>query len=149
MCEGCNRRDKAVAKLPTDIPELVKQFGPTLHTVPPGGWAHTDQDEKLVKTHCCFCGQQCGIQLRVRENKVIGFEPWEDFPFNRGKLCPKGVKRYMQNEHPDRLLYPLKRTASGFQRISWNEALDTTVREIKQIQEKYGKDAFAMLSGVS
>ena len=54
--------------------------------------------EKLVKTHCCFCGQQCGIQLKVRDNRVIGFEPWEDFPFNRGMLCPKGVKRYLQGE---------------------------------------------------
>ena len=62
-----------------------------------------------MKTHCCFCGQQCGIQLRVRDNKVVGFEPWEDFPFNRGKLCPKGVKRYMQDEHPDRLKSPLQR----------------------------------------
>ena len=60
--------------------------------------------EKLVKTHCCFCGQQCGIQLKVRENHVIGFEPWEEFPFNRGMLCPKGVKRYLQDNHPDRLL---------------------------------------------
>ena len=35
--------------------------------------------------------------------KISGFEPWEDFSFNRGKLCPKGVKRYMQNDLPDRL----------------------------------------------
>ena len=48
------------------------------------------QGDKLVKTHCCFCGQQCGIQLKVRDNRVTGFEPWEDFPFNRGMLCPKG-----------------------------------------------------------
>jgi assimilatory nitrate reductase catalytic subunit len=35
---------------------------------------------------------------------VIGFEPRYDFPFNQGKLCPKGVKRYLQGAHPDRLL---------------------------------------------
>jgi assimilatory nitrate reductase catalytic subunit len=139
-----------VAKLPTDIPELVKQFGPTLHTVPPGGWAHTDQDEKLVKTHCCFCGQQCGIQLRVRENKVVGFEPWEDFPFNRGKLCPKGVKRYMQDEHPDRLKSPLQRVeGKGFVPIAWDAAMDRVVSEIQRIQETYGNDAFALLTGAS
>ena len=45
---------------------------------------------------------------------VIGFEPWEDFPFNRGMLCPKGVKRYLQGNHPDRLLDPLMRTDEGF-----------------------------------
>ena len=139
-----------MAKLPTDIPELVKQFGPTLHTVPPGGWAHTDKDEKLVKTHCCFCGQQCGIQLRVRENKVVGFEPWEDFPFNRGKLCPKGVKRYMQDEHPDRLKSPQQRVeGKGFEPIGWDAAMDRVVSEIRRIQQKYGNDAFALLTGAS
>ena len=40
---------------------------------------------------------------------MIGFEPWEDFPFNRGMLCPKGVKRYLQGSHPDRLLTALRR----------------------------------------
>ena len=49
--------------------------------------------------------------------EVIGFEPWEDFPFNRGMLCPKGVKRYLQGSHPDRLLTALRRdpaAAGGF-----------------------------------
>jgi assimilatory nitrate reductase catalytic subunit len=139
-----------MAKLPTDIPSLVQIYGPTLHRVPPGGWSHTGQDEKLVKTHCCFCGQQCGIQLRVRENKVVGFEPWDDFPFNKGKLCPKGVKRYMQDEHPDRLKTPLQRVAGkGFEPISWEAALSRVVGEIQRIQGAYGKDAFAVLTGAS
>ena len=58
------------------------------------------EPDRLVKTHCCFCGVQCGIQLKVKDNKVIGFEPWEDFPVNRGMLCPKGVKRYLQQAIP-------------------------------------------------
>ena len=138
-----------MASLPLPVEELIDRFGPHLNDTPPGGWASAGEPDKLVDTHCCFCGQQCGITLKVKDNKVIGFEPREDFPFNRGKLCPKGVKRYMQNEHPDRLLYPLKRTDSGFARISWEEALDRTVSEIKRIQQAYGKDSFAMLSGVS
>src|SRR5512132_3252624 len=106
--------------------------------------------ERLVKTHCCFCGQQCGIQLKVRDNQVIGFEPWEEFPFNRGKLCPKGVKRYMQNAHPDRLTSPLERAeGAGFRPVSWDHALDRTAREIRRIQEQYGKDAIGILSGAS
>ena len=139
-----------MAKLPTDISDLVKQFGPSLHRVPPGGWADTREDDKLVKTHCCFCGQQCGIQLRVQNNKVVGFEPWEDWPFNRGKLCPKGIKRYMQDEHPDRLKSPLARVeGKGFEPIGWDAALDRVVSEIKRIQERYGKDSFAFLTGAS
>jgi len=139
-----------MAKLPIDIPAIVDQFGPSLHRVPPGGWNQTGQDEKLVKTHCCFCGQQCGIQLRVRENRVVGFEPWEDFPFNKGKLCPKGVKRYMQDEHPDRLKTPLQRVeGKGYEPISWDAALDRVASEIKRIQQAYGKDAFGILTGAS
>ena len=139
-----------MAKLSTDIPDLVDHFGPTLSRIPAGGWADTREDDKLVKTHCCFCGQQCGIQLRVRENKIVGFEPWEDFPFNRGKLCPKGFKRYMQDEHPDRLKSPLRRVeGKGFVPIGWDIALDRVVSEIQRIQEKYGKDSFAVLTGAS
>jgi assimilatory nitrate reductase catalytic subunit len=138
-----------MAKPPLPLEKLIAEFGPRPQYDPPGGWSYQGEPDKLVATHCCFCGQQCGINLKVKDNRVIGFEPREDFPFNRGKLCPKGVKRYMQNAHPDRLLHPMKRTDSGFVRISWDEALDTTVREIRRIQQQYGKDAFAMLSGVS
>jgi anaerobic selenocysteine-containing dehydrogenase len=58
-------------------------------------------------------------------------------------LCPKGVKRYMQDEHPDRLLTPLARDeAHGFQPIDWDAALDRTAREIQRIQAAYRR-AFA------
>lgn len=139
-----------MAKLPIPIEQITEAFGPHLNYAPPGGWQGRGEPDRLVKTHCCFCGQQCGIQLKVRNNHVIGFEPWEDFPFNRGKLCPKGVKRYMQDNHPDRLLHPLKRVeGTGFERATWDEAMETTVSEIKRIQSKYGMDAVAVLSGVS
>src|SRR5947209_3100174 len=139
-----------MARPPVSIPEIVRQFGPTLNRVPASGWKADQEPDRIVKTHCCFCGQQCGIQLKVKDNKVIGFEPWEDFPFNQGKLCPKGVKRYMQNEHPDRLTSPLQRVeGKGFVPISWEAALDRTVSEMQRIQQQYGRDAFAVLSGAS
>ncbi len=140
-----------MAKPPQPLADLNHQFGPHPSYVPKGGW----QDEsrhtphRLVKTHCCFCGQQCGIKLKVRDNSVTGFEPWEEFPFNRGMLCPKGVKRYMQSSHPDRLLDPLMRTETGFRKAHWDEALDYTVRRLREIQEKFGKDSVAVYGGAS
>lgn len=140
-----------MAKPPNSEEALKEQFGPHLNYVPLGGWQDESihPAEKLVKTHCCFCGQQCGIQLKVRENRIIGFEPWEDFPFNHGMLCPKGVKRYMQSSHPDRLLAPVMRRDNGFQPATWDECLDFTVGRIRDIQGKYGKDAFAIYGGAS
>ncbi len=139
-----------MARPPSEITALVDSYGPHQNHTPPGGWSAALGYDKLVKTHCCFCGQQCGIQLKVRDNKVVGFEPWEDFPFNRGKLCPKGVKRYMQDEHPDRLTGPLQRVqGEGFAPIAWEAAYARVVSEIRRIQEKYGPDSFAVLTGAS
>ncbi|AXH00826.1 nitrite reductase (plasmid) [Deinococcus wulumuqiensis] len=138
-----------MAKPPLSREDYLDLYGPTLHYTPPGGFRTVDDYDDLVDTHCCFCGQQCGIKLKVKDNAVVGFEPRYEFPFNRGKLCPKGIKRYLQGSHPDRLLHPMRRTPTGYERITWDEALSETVAKIQEIQAKYGKDAFAMLSGVS
>ena len=140
-----------MARPPAPPEALLARFGPHLAYAPPGGWDEPASGPavELVKTHCCFCGQQCGIQLKVRDNKVIGFEPWEDFPFNRGMLCPKGVRRYLQGSHPDRLLDPLMREEGGFRPAGWDEALDFTVARLTQVQERYGKDAVAIYGGAS
>ena len=137
-----------MAKLPSSPDALAAQFGPHLNYVPPGGWRDESRNpaERLVKTHCCFCGQQCGIQLKVRENRVIGFEPWEDFPFNRGMLCPKGVKRYLQGSHPDRLVHALERDPSaeaGFRPVAYEQAIEKTAAALSRIQEKYGASSVA------
>jgi assimilatory nitrate reductase catalytic subunit len=141
-----------MAHPPLSEQELIDRYGPHLNQAPPGGWDAGLRIDKVVDTHCCFCGQQCGIKLKVADNKVVGFEPRYDFPFNQGKLCPKGVKRYLQGGHPDRLLEPLERDPSapgGFRPVTWDHALDRAVAEIRRIGERYGPDAFALLSGVS
>src|SRR6516225_9918133 len=141
-----------MAKLPIAIPELVAQYGPTLNRIPATGWNADVEPDRLVKTHCCFCGQQCGIQLKVKDNQVIGFEPWEAFPFNRGMLCPKGVRRYLQGSHHDRLTSAYFRDPSlpeGFRVVPYEEAIRRVASEIRRIQSKYGNDAFAVLGGAS
>ena len=132
--------------------DLQTQFGPHLGYSTGINLETGVEPDKLVKTHCCFCGQQCGIQLKVKDNAVIGFEPREDFPFNKGMLCPKGVKRYLQGSHPDRLLSVYQRdsnSTSGFSPIPYDEGIDKVAAEIKRIQSKYGNDAFAVLTGAS
>lgn len=139
-----------MAKLPVSSEQLIADFGPHKNYPPREGFVGRDEPDEVVKTHCCFCGMQCGIKLLVKNNRVVGFDPWEEFPFNEGRLCPKGVQRYLQNNHPDRLLHPLGRVeGTGFRPLGWDAALDRTVAEIRRIQAKHGPHAFAMLSGVS
>jgi assimilatory nitrate reductase catalytic subunit len=140
-----------VAQPPQSIDRLAARYGPHRNYEPPGGWddAVRRRPDRLVKTHCSFCGMQCGIQLKVAGEKVVGFEPWEEFPFNHGMLCPKGVKRYLQGDHPDRLLSCLRRTDAGFEPMAYPDAVAETARRLTAIREKYGPDAIAVYGGAS
>lgn len=135
-----------------ETPEMYREFGPHRAYEQEHPSDEASGPLKLVDTHCCFCGQQCGVRLKVRDERVIGFEPRYDFPFNQGKLCPKGVKRYLQNQHPDRLLHAYARdrsAASGFSKLSYEDAITRVAEAIDRIQSEHGKDAFAILSGAS
>jgi assimilatory nitrate reductase catalytic subunit len=110
------------------------------------------EPDKVVKTHCCFCGQQCGLQLKVKDNTVVGIEPWYEFPFNKGMLCPKGIKRYLQQSHPDRLLHAYATdpdAPGGFRPLAYDQAIARVAENIERIQSEHGRDAFAVLSGAS
>lgn len=107
--------------------------------------------EKLVTTHCCYCGMQCGMHIRVDEknNKVVGVEPRYDWVLTKGKMCPKGVTAYQTIDHPDRIKTPLIKKNGKFVEATWDEALDLIESKYKGIQENYGKDAIGVYGGVS
>jgi assimilatory nitrate reductase catalytic subunit len=133
-------------------PPVDDPFGPHAAYASPARLDTGAEPDRIVDTHCCFCGQQCGIRLKVKDETVIGFEPRYDFPFNRGMLCPKGIKRYLQGAHPDRLLSAHERDASspgGFRSIPYERAIERAASEIRRIQETHGRDAMAVLSGAS
>lgn len=141
-----------MAQAPSDLLGTIERFGP--HRAYPSGMRldSSVEPDRLVKTHCCFCGQQCGLQLVVKDNTILGIEPWYEFPFNRGMLCPKGVKRYLQQSHPDRLTTAFARdekAPGGFRPLAYEEAIRRVAGEIDRIQATYGANAFGLLSGAS
>ncbi|MGK2860052.1 MAG: molybdopterin oxidoreductase family protein [Thermoanaerobaculia bacterium] len=141
-----------MATLPASQEQLIDNFGPHLGRMSAEQLSTGVEPDKLVKTHCCFCGQQCGIQLKVHDNKVIGFEPWYEFPFNKGMLCPKGVKRYLQGSHEDRLVTALERDPNapgGFKPMSYDDAIRRVGSEIQRIQGAHGNSAMGVISGAS
>src|SRR3982750_4605981 len=132
-----------------NLEKIIARFGPHLPDAPHGGWRAARGIDKVGPTHCPYCAVQCGMNLLVERNHVVGFEPRYDFPVNEGRLCPKGVTAYLQVHHPDRLIHPLIKRNGMFERASWDEALDLIVSKFKEIQEKYGKDAIGLYSGSS
>lgn len=132
-----------------NLEKIIEEFGPHLHDEPFDGWRADRTIDRIVPTHCPYCAVQCGMNLLVEKNHVVGFEPRYDFPVNEGRLCPKGVTAYLQVHHPDRLLYPLIKRNGMFERASWDEALDLVVAKFKELQSKQGKDAIGVYSGSS
>src|SRR4026208_1226770 len=131
---------------------VTERYGPLVSSMTGVRLSTSVEPERLVKTHCCFCGQQCGIQLKDRDKGATGGEPWEDFPFNRGMLCPKGVKRYLQGSHPDRLttaLRPDSSSAAGFRPMAYTQGTARVASEIGRIQQTYGAGAVGVLGGAS
>jgi assimilatory nitrate reductase catalytic subunit len=92
------------------------------------------------------------MQLKVKDNTIIGIEPWYEFPFNGGMLCPKGVKRYLQQGHPDRLVRALEAAPDvpgRFRPIDYEAAIRRTADAIARLQREHGPDAVAVLTGAS
>lgn len=108
-------------------------------------------DEKLITTHCCYCGMQCGMHIRVQKKtgKVVGVEPRYDWPVTMGKMCPKGVTAYQTIDHKERIKKPLIKKNGKFVESSWEEALNLIEKNFKRIQAESGKDAVSVFGGVS
>lgn len=101
---------------------------------------------KTVLTTCPYCGCGCGLLLEVLDGKVIGTLPSKTSPVNEGKLCVKGWTVHEFIHHQNRLTHPLIKKGDEQREVSWNEALDLSVRRLKEIKEKYGSDSIAVLT---
>ena len=95
-------------------------------------------ERKIVKAACPHdCPDTCGMHVSVENGVAVKVEGAKDMPFTQGTLCTK-VARYLDRTYSkDRVLHPMKRVgAKGegrFERISWDEALDTIAAKFKQI----------------
>lgn len=91
------------------------------------------------------CPDTCSLLVDIEDGKGRHLRGNPAHPVTRGFLCGK-VARYLEREYsPDRLLYPQKRIgAKGegkFERISWDEALDTIAARLRAISHAYGPEA--------
>lgn len=89
----------------------------------------------------------CGIAIEVEGDRITSIRGDADDPFSRGYLCPKAVALQDIHADKDRLRHPVRRTASGFQRVSWEAAFDEVAGRLKEIQARHGRDAVAVYQG--
>jgi anaerobic selenocysteine-containing dehydrogenase len=93
---------------------------------------------KIIHAACPHdCPDTCAMLIEVEDGRAIKVSGDPNHPPTRGYLCSK-VNRYLERTYsPDRVLYPMKRTGKKgegkFERISWDEALDTIATRFKEI----------------
>ena len=96
------------------------------------------------------CPDTCAMIFEVENGKLVGVKGNPDHPMTRGGLCVKLKDYEKRHYHPDRLLYPLRRTGpkgrKQFTRISWDAALDEITTRWKAIIAEHGPQAIVPYS---
>lgn len=112
----------------------------------PPGWHGTERIQRIA-TNCEMCFWRCGTIAEVSDGKVVRVEGNPDHPLTEGRLCARGNAGPELLYDPDRLKYPLLRTGprgSGkFQRITWDQALDTFAQQLTALKQKHGPESVA------
>ncbi len=86
------------------------------------------------------CGSRCALRLHVKDNEVTWVETdntgSDEYGNHQVRACLRGRSIRRRINHPDRLNYPMKRVGTRgegkFERISWDEALDTIASSLKK-----------------
>jgi len=99
-----------------------------------------------VPTICPYCGVGCALTTIVEDGRAVGIEYVPEHPASEGALCPKGNAALEVLDHPDRLRYPMKRTAGGWTRISWDEALALVADNLASTRQEHGANALGFLA---
>jgi anaerobic selenocysteine-containing dehydrogenase len=96
---------------------------------------------------CPLCEACCGLELKVRDGKVISIRGHESDVFSAGYICPKGVALKDLHEDPDRLRTPLIKRNGEFVPASWDEAFAEIERRLPPILAQHGRQAGAISVG--
>jgi anaerobic selenocysteine-containing dehydrogenase len=105
-------------------------------------------NRQRIPGYCPLCISRCGCVSVVENGVLVKVEPDPNHPTGKS-LCIKGKSAPELVNSADRVLYPLKRTRPkgaadpGWERISWEEALDFAAAGMGRIARESGPEAVA------
>jgi anaerobic selenocysteine-containing dehydrogenase len=117
----------------------------------------TEKDGVLVVRTCAWSppGDHpvgCGLKLHVKDGKLVKVEGDEEHPVTKGRVCIRCLTLPEYVNHPDRILYPMKRAKAdrgkdAWERITWDEAYDIIEAATRKVWAEYGKQAIVEFTG--
>lgn len=112
-------------------------------------------DVTVVPSGCAHnCGGHCVLKAWVKDGRIVRLTTDErpdldDDPQLRA--CPRGRSYLRRIYHPDRLLHPMMRVGARgearFERVSWEEAIDSVAQAMVRARDRYGPAAFLNMHG--
>ena len=110
---------------------------------------------KRVRTCCRGCGKmECGVWVTVENGRAVKVEGDQSSFQSSGNCCGKSQSSLQAAYHPDRIYHPMKRTnpkgeEPGWQRITWDEAMETIGSKFQEIMDQYGGQSIFNMCGTS
>ena len=103
---------------------------------------HTDGPvERWVESACVLCSHGCGLDIGVRDGRIVGVRGRATDRVNHGRLGPKGLYGWQANNAEDRLLRPLVRRDGELREASWDEAMDLVAERSRELIATKGSGA--------
>jgi anaerobic selenocysteine-containing dehydrogenase len=96
---------------------------------------------------CNLCEACCGVEIQHDGTEILSIRGDRKDPLGRGHVCPKAVALQDLHTDPDRLRHPVRRTADGWQQISWEEAFEDVVSNLRRIEREHGRNAIGFYAG--
>ncbi len=96
---------------------------------------------------CPLCEACCGLELKVRDGRVISIRGHDSDVFSAGYICPKGVALKDLHEDPDRLRAPLIKRNGEFEEASWDEAFAEIERRLPPLLAAHGRQSAGLVIG--
>lgn len=103
--------------------------------------------QKIITTCTRDCPNTCGLVALVEEGRLVRLTGSSEHPLTRGVACHK-TSRYIERVYSnERITSPMVRGENGWQKVSWDAALDLVAEKIKTICEQDGPEAILYYQG--
>lgn len=107
--------------------------------------------EEVIPTTCAsHCGGTCVLKVHVKGGVITRIET-DDGEEPQLRACLKGRATRQKVYAPERVIFPMKRVGARgegkFERITWDEALDTVARELIRVRDTYGSASILYMRG--
>lgn len=136
--------------MPESRDSIRDVYGPRTPYYGEGAWP-VRVDERVVETpdrwvqSCCMlCSNGCGVDVGVKDGRIVGVRGRADDRTSRGRLGPKGLYGWEANHSADRLTHPLIRKGSGFRKATWDEAMSLLVERCQAVRDESTSSAIGI-----